>query len=63
MANPYKLILYYNEDIQINQLAIDGIELRLKNIVEHYAAMAEDREFKRVTPMRMQRLFQNENRF
>ena len=61
--------------IQINEDAVSSIEFKLKNIVKQYAAMAEDREFKRVTPIKLNRIFKydlstifqyavdNENRF
>ena len=63
ISKKYIKASFKKRGIQINEDAVDSIEFKLKNIVDRYAAMAESREFKRVTPIRLTRIFDNENLF
>ena len=47
--------------MQINKKALDMIEERIKMHADHYARMCKEREFKRVNPLRVERIFKYED--
>ena len=53
---------FKSHGMQLTKEALLMLEDRLKLFADAYAAQCKHREFKRVTPMRLSRIFQYENR-
>ena len=61
ISKKYIREVFRNSEIQLTRESLLKIEKRLKEVVQNIVFECESREFKRVTPTRLERVFKYED--